>query len=154
MTGLPGLSGTEWPVLVPLFVRTEGVLDEALGWLPGSPWPGCPHQSWLGDDHGGDRHNLLQMRNAKTTASVASDAVLIVSPGMLASHWPTLEDGLPREGGSWFQAGMKDWPPWPAARPARWGWGRVGLVPGWLPGRHPRCCSCGWMLISHREVAA
>jgi len=31
MTGPPGLSGTEWPVLVPLFVRTEGVLDDALG---------------------------------------------------------------------------------------------------------------------------
>ena len=31
MTGPPALSGTEWPVLVPLFVRTEAVLDDALG---------------------------------------------------------------------------------------------------------------------------
>jgi len=63
-------------------------------------------------DAGGDRQNLPQMRNAKTTASVASDAVLIICPGMLASRWLTLGDGLPREGGrSWFQAGMTDWPP-------------------------------------------
>ena len=42
-----------------LFVRTEGVLDDALGGLPGSPWlEVSPIRVGLGDEHGGERHNL------------------------------------------------------------------------------------------------
>jgi hypothetical protein len=37
----PGAKRTEWPVLVSLSGHTQGMLDDLLGGLPGSPWLGA-----------------------------------------------------------------------------------------------------------------